>query len=160
SLMPYVDEVESIARRVGAINTIVNRDGRWIGTNTDLAGFLAPLTGRFNLRGARASILGAGGSARAIAIALADKGAQVTIAARRPDVAREVAGLVGGRVDGFPASPGTWDLLINTIPASSLPPGVSPMGATPLDGPLVYDLVYEPEETALLADARSAGCDT
>jgi 3-dehydroquinate dehydratase / shikimate dehydrogenase len=160
SLMPFVDEVEPIARRVGAINTIVNRDGRWIGTNTDVEGFLAPLSGRLPLPGARASILGAGGSARALAIALTDHGADVTIAARNPDAAREVAELVGGRIGAFPPPPGTWDLLVNTIPGSSMPAGSSPMGTTPLDGTLVYDLVYEPEETALLADARAAGCGT
>jgi 3-dehydroquinate dehydratase/shikimate dehydrogenase len=160
SLMPFVDEVEPIARRVGAINTIVNRGGRWIGTNTDVEGFLAPLASRLDVRGTRAAILGAGGSARAVAIALADSGADVTIAARRPDAAGEVAELVGGRTGIFPPAPGTWDLLVNTIPATSLPAGASPMATTALDGRLVYDLVYEPEETALLAAARDAGCGT
>jgi 3-dehydroquinate dehydratase / shikimate dehydrogenase len=160
SLMPYVDEVEPIARRVGAINTIVSRDGRWLGANTDVEGFLAPLAGRLPLRGARASILGGGGSARAVAIALADSGAHVTICGRRSEAAHEIADLVGGRAEVFPPPSGTWDLLVNTIPASGTPPGVSPMGTTPLDGRLVYDLVYEPEDTALLIDARAAGCDT
>src|SRR5215211_1945949 len=99
SLMPCVDEVEPIARRVGAINTIVLRDGRWLGANTDVEGFLTPLAGRITLPGTRASILGAGGSARAVAVALADRGADVTVCARRADAAREVAGLVGGRVE-------------------------------------------------------------
>ena len=94
-LMASVDEIEPIARRVGAINTIVNRNGRWLGANTDVGGFLAPLTNRIPLRGLRASILGGGGSARAVAIALADSGAQVTISARRGDSASEVADLVG-----------------------------------------------------------------
>ena len=159
-LMASVDEIDPIARRVGAINTIVNRNGRWLGANTDVDGFLAPLTNRIPLRGLRASVLGGGGSARAIAIALADSGAHVTISARRADSAREVADLVGGRTEVFPPPAGTWDLLVNTIPASSVPAGASPMGPTPLDGRMVYDLVYEPEETTLLTDARAAGCDT
>ncbi len=160
SLMPLVDEVDPIARRVGAINTIVVRNGRWIGTNTDVEGFLTPLAGRIELRGARASILGAGGAARAVAIALSDAGAEVTIAARRPEAAREVADLVDARVGAFPPPAGTWDLLVNASSGGSGATGRSPMGNTPLDGTLVYDLVYEPEATALLVDARAAGCGT
>jgi 3-dehydroquinate dehydratase / shikimate dehydrogenase len=160
SLMPYVDEVEPVARRVGAINTIVNRDGRWLGANTDVEGFLAPLSRRMELSRARASILGGGGAARGVAIALSNAGADVTISARRAASAREVADLVGGRIAAFPPPAGTWDLLVNTIPGSAMPQGVSPMADTPLDGRLVYDLVYEPENTALLLDARAAGCAT
>ena len=160
ALMPHVDEVDATARRVGAINTIVVRDGRWLGTNTDIDGFLAPLGGRFALRGARASVLGAGGAARAVAVALSDAGADVTIAARRPDAAGDIAQIVSARVGPFPPPPGTWDLLVNASSAGSGDAGVSPMGETPLDGRLVYDLVYDPPETKLLADARAAGCDT
>jgi 3-dehydroquinate dehydratase / shikimate dehydrogenase len=159
SLLPFVDEVEPVAQRVGAINTIVTRDGRWIGTNTDVEGFLAPLAGRFPLRGARACILGAGGSARGIAIGLADSGASVTVSARRSDAAREIADLAGGQVGEFPPRAGSWDLLVNTI---TLAKGetTSPIAGTPLDGRLVYDLTYEPENTPLLRDARAAGCAT
>jgi 3-dehydroquinate dehydratase / shikimate dehydrogenase len=160
SLLPYVDEIEAGARRVGAINTIVVRDGRWLGANTDVEGFLAPLEGRFALPGARACVLGAGGAARAVAVALADSGARVTISARRPDAARDIADLVGGHVGDFPPPAGTWDLLVNASSAGSGPNGVSPMLDAQLDGRLVYDLVYEPEATALLLDARAAGCDT
>jgi 3-dehydroquinate dehydratase/shikimate dehydrogenase len=160
SLMPYVDEIDAMARRVGAINTIVTRGGRWVGANTDVEGFLAPLAGRMALHGTRALILGGGGSARAVAVALADKGAHIAISARRTDAAREVAELAGGRVETFPPSAGTWDLLVNTIPAGSDAASVSPMGDLALDGRLVYDLVYEPMDTRLLADARATGCDT
>ena len=65
--MPFVDEIDPIARRVGAINTIVVRNGRWLGANTDVEGFLAPLANRIPLRGLRASVLGGGGAARAVA---------------------------------------------------------------------------------------------
>jgi 3-dehydroquinate dehydratase/shikimate dehydrogenase len=160
ALMSFVDEIDPIARRVGAINTIVVRDGRWLGANTDVEGFLAPLAGRIALRGARASVLGAGGAARAVAIALAESGAHVTVSARRPEAARDVADLVSGRGGAFPPPAGSWDLLVNATSAGSGPRGTSPMGDMPLDGRLVYDLVYEPADTALLVDARSAGCET
>jgi 3-dehydroquinate dehydratase/shikimate dehydrogenase len=159
-LMAHVDEVDANARRVGAINTIVVRDGRWIGANTDGDGFLAPLRGRLDVRGARTTILGAGGAARAIAIALGDRGADVTVSARRADAARVVADLAAGRVGPFPPRPGSWDLLVNATSAGHGSEGVSPMAGQPLDGAVVYDLVYEPLETKLLEDARIAGCQT
>src|SRR5688500_8093833 len=117
ALMAHVDDVEPLARRVGAINTIVVRGGRWMGANTDVHGLLAPLAGRIAVKGTRASILGAGGAARGVAIALADQGAAVTICARRPEEARVIADLVGGAVGTFPPRAGSWDVLINTIPA-------------------------------------------
>jgi 3-dehydroquinate dehydratase/shikimate dehydrogenase len=159
-LMAHVDEVDDNARRIGAINTIVMREGRWIGANTDGEGFLAPLRGRLDLRGARATIIGAGGAARAIAVALGDSGADVTISARRPEAAQAVADLAAGRVGPFPPRPGSWDLLVNATSAGHGSHGVSPMAGQPLGGSVVYDLVYEPLETKLLEDARAAGCQS
>jgi shikimate dehydrogenase len=141
------------------VNTLVVRDGRWIGANTDVAGFLAPLAGRIRLTATRASVLGAGGAARGVAIALADEGAHVTICARRPERAREIAELVGGSVGPFPPTPRSWDLLVNATPAGTGAEGENPMAGAALDGTLVYDLVYTPAETRLMAAARAAGCD-
>lgn len=160
ALMSFVDDVEPLARRIGAINTIIVRDGRWIGANTDVHGFLAPLTGRIAVKGIRASILGAGGAARGVAIALADQGSLVTICARRSDAARTIADLVGGQVGSFPPKPGSWDVLINATPAGSGAQRQNPIAGAPLDGEMVFDLVYAPAETRLLADARAAGCLT
>ena len=159
-LMSHVDEVDRLAERVGAINTIVVRDGRWIGRNTDVHGFLAPLTGRICVKGTRASILGAGGAARGVAIALADEGAAVTICARRPEAARAIADLVGGHVGTFPPKAGSWDVLVNATSAGTGPQGQNPIEGAQLDGEMVFDLVYTPAETRLLAEARAAGCLT
>jgi 3-dehydroquinate dehydratase/shikimate dehydrogenase len=160
ALMSHVDEIDPLARRVGAINTIVARNGRWFGTNTDVDGFLAPLTGRIAVKGIRASILGAGGAARGVAVALADRGAGVTICARRPEKAQEIADLVGGRVGTFPPKAGSWDVLVNATPEGTGAQGRNPIAGAPLDGEMVFDLVYTPAETRLLADARAAGCLT
>jgi 3-dehydroquinate dehydratase/shikimate dehydrogenase len=160
ALMSVVDDVEPLAQRVGAINTLVVRDGKWIGANTDVEGFLRPLTGRINLRRIRATVLGAGGAARAVVIALADQGAFVTIAARRLEAAGPLAALVGGTVCSFPPPPGSWDVLINATPAGSLSQPVNPMEGTPLDGEIVFDLVYAPVMTPLLAAAQREGCMT
>jgi 3-dehydroquinate dehydratase/shikimate dehydrogenase len=158
ALMDHVDQLEPLARRVGAINTIVAHEGRWTGTNTDVDGLLQPLGRRTDVRGARVSILGAGGAARAAAVALADRGARVTISARRTEAAWTIAASAGAQVAPFPPAPGTWDILVNTIPAAD--PPVNPIAGTPLDGTLVFDLVYVPRETPLLSDARAAGLTT
>jgi 3-dehydroquinate dehydratase/shikimate dehydrogenase len=164
ALADRLDEVYSNARRVGAINTIRFENGRWLGANTDVIGFLRPLDEqRIAVNGRRASILGAGGSARAVAVALASKGAAVTVHARNRERAEAVADLVSGGVGPFPPAAGTWDLLINCTPIGMYP-GVAetPMrdGLDGEAGRVVYDLIYNPPTTELLRDAAAAGCHT
>ncbi len=160
TLMQEVDDLEPLARRVGAINTLVVRDSRWFGANTDVHGFSAPLARRMNVKGVRASIIGAGGAARAVAVALADMGAAVTVCARRADAAREIAELAAGHVGEFPPRAGSWDVLVNTAPAGHSAETESPIAGAALDGEIVFDLIYAPANTRLLADARAAGCMT
>lgn len=160
ALMNHVDEMDPLAHRVGAINTLVVHDGRWIGANTDVDGFLTPLVNRIHLKRVRAAVLGAGGAARAVAVALADQGAEVTICARRPEAAAAIADLVMGSVGSFPPPAGTWDVLVNTTTAGSENDPENPIAGAHLDGEIVFDLVYRPAETRLLADAREAGCLT
>src|SRR5438270_3765722 len=77
ALFDRVDEVYSVARRIGAINTVRVVDGRWLGGNTDASGFLQPLQDRVDLKNTRASVVGAGGAARAVAVALSSSGCTV-----------------------------------------------------------------------------------
>jgi len=163
AMRSHVQEMDAVAQRVGAINTLIvldGRDGRWVGANTDVEGFVAPLAGRVALKGARASILGAGGAARAVAVALAQQGASVTVCARNLRAAGEVAGLVGGDAGPIPPRPGSWDVLVNTTSCGSGTRGDNPMEGLPLDGEIVFDLVYAPSETPLLKQARAQGCLT
>jgi 3-dehydroquinate dehydratase/shikimate dehydrogenase len=160
SLMPRANEIDPLAKEVGAINTITVRDGRWIGANTDVEGFLAPLARRTSLEGTRVSVLGAGGAARAVAVALASRKADVTICARRSEGARAIARLVNGRVGEFPPPPSSWDVLVNATPVGSETTPGNPMGTTPLDGSIVFDLIYAPADTELLRSAAAAGCQT
>jgi 3-dehydroquinate dehydratase/shikimate dehydrogenase len=160
AMLDRVDEVHPTAQRVGAINTLVVRDGRWIGANTDVEGFLAPLAGRMALNGIRATVLGAGGAARAVAVALAQQKSHVTVCARRSDAAAAVAELAGGEAAPMPPRPGSWDVLVNATPLGSLTSPMNPMEGVPLDGEIVFDLIYAPAETALMAQARREGCLT
>ncbi len=156
------DECDPVSRRIQSVNTLRRSQGRWLGCNTDVSGFLAPLGSAARLKGLRATVLGAGGAARSVSIALASADARVTIAARRADQALEVAALTGATAGEWPPPPGSWDVLVNATPVgtrpavdeSPVPPGFA------LDGRLVYDLVYNPPVTRLLADAARAGCRT
>jgi 3-dehydroquinate dehydratase / shikimate dehydrogenase len=158
-VMPLLDDVAPTAAGAGAVNTIAIRDGRWIGMNTDADGFLEPLRKRIpDLSGVRATVLGAGGAARGVGLALRREGAHVAIAARRPDAAQLVAHAIGGDVAAWPPAPGSWDLLVNATPVGS----AAHRGEAPFDGPfdgrLVYDLVYDPDPTALMQEAQLSGC--
>jgi shikimate dehydrogenase len=161
SLFDAVDEVYSVARRVGAINTIRVENGRWLGGNTDVGGFLEPLAERVAVDGLRAAVLGAGGSARAVTTALASSGAKVTVHARDRKRAEEVAVTASAAVGPYPPAPGTWDLLVNCTPIGMYPNAdATPMESAALTGRYVYDLVYNPSTTRLLREAASAGCQT
>lgn len=160
TMLDRLDECDPLARTVGAINTIVIRGGRWRGSNTDLVGFVTPLKGRMALRGTRTVVLGAGGAARAVAVALKREGARVRICARRPEQGRAVAADLGVDAGPFPPAPGTWDVLVNATASGSQDGRVSPMEGVPLDGEIVFDLTYSPEVTPLIAQARQAGCWT
>lgn len=152
---------DAVTRRIGAVNTLRRHGSGWAGCNTDVGGFLAPLQQRMPLRDRRATILGAGGAARAVAEALHSAGAHVSVAARRRDAAQAVAQLVGGNAAGWPPTPGSWDVLVNATPVGMTPDICdSPLPGGPFTGALVYDLVYDPPETRLLQEARAAGCAT
>jgi shikimate 5-dehydrogenase len=133
----------------------------WEATNTDVAGFLAPLDAAVagSLDGQRASVLGAGGSARAVVAGLRKQGLRVTVHARRAVQARELAASLGCGVGPWPPAAGSWDVLVNTTPLGGANRrDHSPLPGGPFGGRLVYDLTYGAGDSALLAEARKAGC--
>ena len=157
------DECDPVSRRIQSVNTLRRENGRWLGCNTDVTGFLAPLESAMRLPGTRATILGAGGAARSVSVALASAGVKVTIAARRKDQAQAVAALTGAAISEWPPDPASWDLLVNATPVGTAPNhDASPLPDDYLfhGGGLVYDLVYNPPQTKLLGAATRAGCRT
>jgi 3-dehydroquinate dehydratase / shikimate dehydrogenase len=155
-------EADEPARRCGAANTLLMAGGRWVARNADIDGFLDPIDLRgILLRGMRCAVFGTGGAARAVVVALAQRGALVTVYGRGEEGARRVAGLAEGGVAraGIPGA-GTFDLLVNATPVGMWPA----VDAVPMDpavlsrGCIVYDLIYNPQRTALLRQAEAAGC--
>ena len=154
---------DDLTRRVGAANTLRRKGDEWEACNTDVEGFLAPLDAVFGARlsGARTTVLGAGGAARAVVAALVGRGARVTVSARRSDQAQALAQAFGAEVGEWPPSPGSWDVLVNCTPIGGAGQrDQSPVPRERVSGPLVYDLTYGPGPSALLRDARTAGCLT
>nr|WP_184481309.1 shikimate dehydrogenase [Neoroseomonas alkaliterrae] len=157
------DAVDATARRAGAVNTLVFRDGRIEGSNTDGFGFLESV--REQASGWRpgagpAVVLGAGGAARAIAAALLDAGCpRVTLVNRSRDRAEALARELGGPIAVADAPPmRDAALLVNTtsLGMQGQPPLVLDLAPLPA-GAVVADIVYVPLETPLLAAARARG---
>ncbi len=162
SLFERADDVDEMTRRIGALNTLKKEGSRWSGRNTDLQGFLNPLALRgIGLRDKRVSILGAGGSARSVAIGAGSQGARVTVHARDAARALPVAALAGGVAGTWPPDADSWDVLVNCTPLGMHPnTEASPASFKGPATGLVYDLIYNPVETRLLREARAAGCQT
>jgi shikimate dehydrogenase len=172
AVMPYLHSVAQSAQAMGAVNTIVVQEGHLRGANTDGDGFLAALReAGFEPSGRQALVLGAGGSARAVVYSLAQAGCPVTIYNRSAERAAALVQYLTDAGVGQPLSAvesahledldfSRFGLLVNATPLGMYPE----IHASPWpDGlPLpshwtVFDLVYNPEQTSLMIEARAAG---
>ncbi len=176
AILPAMDEVDDLARRIGALNTVVNRNGRLVGTNTDVTAVVGALeealsgdparrkTGeRSRLDGKRVLLIGAGGAARAVAFGLVARGAKVMVANRTRERAVRLAQELGCDSCALSeiASYGA-DVLINATSVGMLPNvEETPVPASVLrKNMVVFDAVYNPPETRLIREAKTAGCRT
>jgi len=163
TILRHLDALDPLAETIGAVNTVVVRGGgRLYGCNTDYVGVLRTLQRHVSLEGARVLLIGAGGSARACAFALATAGAFISVTARRPVAARALARAVGG--EAVPRSAlrrRRFDAIVNCTPVGQTPHAdASPLRADEISARVVFDLVYNPIETQLLRLARRRGCRT
>lgn len=171
AIMPLLDEIHESAQAIGAVNTIVNDNGRLTGYNTDGIGYVRSLKeeARSDLSGAHVLIVGAGGATRGILYALAREGAaSVTISNRTVARAEELADAFRGLVPSIRAigqdelrdACATSDIVINTTSLGMFPN----VDATPLDaswlkpGSIASDLIYNPLTTRFLEQAKERGC--
>lgn len=171
AIMAELDAVDEDARIIGAVNTVVNRDGHLTGYNTDCIGFMQPLAQQgFLPKGKEATILGAGGAARAVIWGLLRaKVKRITLGVRNPAKAARLAEefaaygeiqVLHWEDSAFAEHLAVTDLLVNTTPLGMYPhvEGMPPVDWTKLKkDALVYDIIYTPERTRFLSEAQAHG---
>ena len=176
TVIPFLDELDPLAERIGAVNTIVNDDGVLRGYNTDATGFLQALLERgVKPEGKNMVILGAGGASRAISFVLAERGAHLVILNRlleldwAEELASRISQIFTKEVEALELNEENLakvlekaDIVVN---ATSV--GMSPnIDETPIPakllkpGLIVFDIVYNPIKTRLLREAEAAGAKT
>jgi shikimate dehydrogenase len=166
AVMPLLDEVDAKARRIGAVNTIVNENGRLIGYNTDGPGYVRALEEETNvdIQEKRILLIGAGGAARGIYFSLIDHGAkQIDICNRTVSKAKQLIEEGGAAVSSAVYSLneaeqrlGEYDIVINTTSVGMYPNVEEvPLSLANLkEGTIVSDIIYNPLETKWLKEAR------
>jgi len=157
-ILRYLDGIDPLARRIGAVNTVTRRAGKWRGSNTDVEGVLTPL--RKLITPAKSSVLvaGNGGAARGAAFALVEAGAKVSIVGRNPDRVRALAKACGAtavtreQVDSL-----YYDALIHATPVGMHPNVDDSFFPDRIPADIVFDMVYNPLETRLIRQAAASG---
>ncbi|MBU4427570.1 MAG: shikimate dehydrogenase [Desulfobacterales bacterium] len=163
AVIPYLDKINPLARRIGAVNTIVNDNGWLKGYNTDAIGAVKALEEKIDLRGMTCLVIGSGGAARAIGFILKERDVTISIANRSSGRGKELA-----RSLGCPYIPlhkigeTRADVLIQTTPVGMYPcVDQCPVPEQILvEGLIVMDIVYNPFETRLIRLAKARGCIT
>lgn len=159
NIMPLLDVIDATAKDIGAVNTVVNRGGELHGYNTDIAGIAEALS-RVKLKNANALLIGAGGAARTVAFHLRREGARIFCTNRDREPAEALlSDFPGTFVEPNDFGTHSFDLVVNATPIGMRPNE----GATPYpeefirEGSSVFDLVYSPLTTRLLASALRRG---
>jgi shikimate dehydrogenase len=160
-IMKYLDKVDTTAKKIGAVNTVVNENGILKGTNTDWIGVVKPLEKLTTLKGKTVALLGAGGAARAVAYGVTKRGAKLLIFNRTVEKAQTLAKEFGGKIYRLDELKNITqaDIIINTTSVGLAPK----VNETPLPKKfitskhIVFDAVYVPFETRLLKDAKENG---
>jgi 3-dehydroquinate dehydratase/shikimate dehydrogenase len=162
-IIPLLDEVDPIAARIGAVNTIDAISGKLVGYNTDSSGAVQAMENLISLHGKTVLMIGSGGVARAIGFGAANKGAEIIIFDVDGPKASQLAGELGGKT----CNREEWkdidyDILVNCSPVGMHPNTENTPFPKELfrPGTVVFDSVYNPLETRLLKEAAEAGCRT
>ncbi len=175
AILPLLSEIEPIAKSVGAVNTVSRKNNKWIGTNTDVEGFLAPLQSTSNQDWTQkvAVILGNGGAARAVVAGCTQLGyAEIHVVGRNMQNLQQFR----NSWDNSPLTVNlyvhTWDSLPKLLPQANLLVNTTPIGMHPHieesplspaemvqipSGAIAYDLIYTPNPTKFLQQAQQVG---
>ena len=163
TVIPLLDQLDPLAERIGAVNTIRNVGGKLVGYNTDGSGALLALEAVTDLSGERCLLVGAGGAARAIGYVLSRRGVEIVIANRSTEKGKSLADFLGGRfIPLAEADRIETDLLVQTTSVGMFPiTDQVPVSSEVLrEGMVVMDVVYNPLKTKLLRLAEERGCMT
>jgi len=158
-VMKYLDKIDTEAKIIGAVNTIVNNDGVLTGFNTDSTGAIMALEKKTNLKGKKVALIGAGGAARAIVYGLTRKGAIVKIFNRSLDNAKSLGQEFGCEYGDLESLEQALDMniIINATPIG-MNADKSPIDKKFLNkNHIVLDVVYSPKKTRLIKDALEKG---
>lgn len=164
-IIPFLDELDNNAKRIRAVNVVLNKNGKLIGGNTDGEGAVMALKEKTEIKGKKIILLGAGGAARALAFAIKDEEGELMIINRTVADAQELAKVVGCQFDDLEKLSelmSSTDILINGTSIGMVPN----INNSLVDKDLLHknltvmDIVSNPRETKLLNDAKSAGCQT
>jgi 3-dehydroquinate dehydratase/shikimate dehydrogenase len=157
-IIRYLDSVDSLARRIGAVNTVWHKAGKWRGTNTDAAGVTAPLARHLKLNRSSVLIAGNGGAARGAAFALSNAGAKISLVGRNPDRVRALAKVCGAEALMREQLPGMhFDAVVHATPLGMYPHVNESFFTGDIPADIVFDMVYNPLDTQLLKHAREQG---
>lgn len=171
SVISHLDDLGESARIIGAVNTVVNRDGKLIGENTDGRGFVESVKSSLELTNKRVVLFGAGGAARAVAVELALSGvAHITIVNRNQERGEELAQLVadntsaGAKYHAWTKQyqiPAETDLVINVTSIGLFPNVDEELDTDSIKANMVVaDGIFNPPQTRLIQTAESKGCTT
>ncbi len=157
-IIRYLDVVDPLARRIGAVNTVGRKGGKWRGTNTDAAGVTEPLARVLRLGKSSVLIVGNGGAARGAACALADAGARISLVGRNPDRVRALAKVCGAEALGREQLESRhFDAVVHATPLGMFPHVNECFFNGHIPADVVFDMVYNPIETLLIRHAREQG---
>ena len=157
-IIRYLDIVDPLARRIGAVNTVWKKAGKWRGANTDVTGVTGPMSKQIRLPKAKVLIIGNGGAARGAAFALADAGAQVSITGRNADRVRALAKVCDATaVSRDQLKTMHFDALVHATPIGMHPHDKDCFFEDKVPADLVMDMVYNPLETVLIKKAKDQG---
>jgi shikimate dehydrogenase len=158
AIMQYLDAVDNVAKEIGAVNMVLNKDGKLIGYNTDYVGAVESLRAVVALIGKRVSLLGSGGSARAIVYGLVKEKCDVTVYSRNKDSANELKKTFGCKVLPWEERNSmVADIIVNTTPIGR-DNNVRPIDESVIHkGQIVFDINYNANGTSLLKLAKKKG---
>jgi 3-dehydroquinate dehydratase/shikimate dehydrogenase len=160
-IVRYLDLVDPLARRIGAVNTVWRKAGKWRGANTDVDGLLRPLEARVRLGKSTVLLAGNGGAARAAAFSLKGAGAALAITGRNPDRVRALAKACDAEaLTREQASARMFDVLVNSTSLGMAPLVEQSFFDAKVPAKLVFDMVYNPLDTHLLRLAKDQGAET